>query len=87
MRPPHILASCPDYASLVHLIARSDLLGVLPHPALLGHGAPGEVVPLALREAMPRYAMHLFTSRRPRRAVALLAEVLQQQFNELPPPR
>lgn len=68
--PPRVVASCPDYASLLHLVAHSDLLAVLPHPALLG-SAPGRaLVPLRLREGLPRYVMHLFTRARPARAWA-----------------
>ncbi|MBV8618210.1 MAG: LysR family transcriptional regulator [Curvibacter sp.] len=85
MRPPRIVASCPDYASLLLLVAHSDLLGVLPHPALLGCGPKGGLVPLQLREALPRYDMHLFTARRPRRAVASVAALLRQQLGHPAP--
>ena len=79
MRPPRIAASCPDFASLLHLIAHSDLLGVVPHPALLDGGLKGQVVPLRPREALPRYEMHLFTLTRPRRALVPVFARLQQQ--------
>jgi DNA-binding transcriptional LysR family regulator len=80
MRLPRVAASCPDYASLLHLMTHSDLLGVLPHPALLD-GAPKDhqVVPLRLREALPRYEMHLFTPERPRRGLELVFARLKQQ--------
>ena len=79
MRPPRVAASCPDYATLLHLVAHDDLLCVLPHPALLGDGAKSLVVPLRLREALPRYEMHLFTPLRLRRALKPVVDALQQQ--------
>jgi DNA-binding transcriptional LysR family regulator len=79
MRPPRVVASCPDYASLLHLLAHSDLLCVLPHPALLDAAQKGQVVPLRLREALPRYEMHLFTPIRSRRALEPVLALLKQQ--------
>jgi DNA-binding transcriptional LysR family regulator len=79
MRPPRVSASCPNYASLLHLMAGSNLLGVLPHPALLECAAKGQIVPLRLREALPLYEMHLFTpTRSPLRFAPVIAGVLQQ---------
>ena len=79
MRPPRVAVSCPDYASLLHLMTDSDLLGVLPHPALLDSAAKGQIVPLRLREALPRYEMHLFTPIRPRRVLGPALASLKQQ--------
>jgi len=79
MKPPPVAASCPDYASLLHLMTHSDLLGVLPHPALLDGAPKGQVVPLRLREALPRYEMHLFTPIRSRRVLRPVFARLQQQ--------
>jgi DNA-binding transcriptional LysR family regulator len=79
MNPPPVAVSCPDYASLLHLMTRSDLLGVLPHPALLDSAPKGHVVPLRLREALPRYEMHLFTPIRSRRVLRPVISGLQQQ--------
>jgi DNA-binding transcriptional LysR family regulator len=78
MRPPRVAASCPDYASLLQLITHSDLLGVLPHPVLLGTAAKDRVVPLRLREALPRYEMHVFTPMRPHRVLESVIAGLQQ---------
>lgn len=69
MAPAWVAVSCPDYASLLHLLACSDLLAVLPHPALLASAAPGQIAPLPLREALPRYDMQLFSAQRARPAV------------------
>jgi DNA-binding transcriptional LysR family regulator len=79
MKPPPVAASCPDYASLLHLMTHSDLLGVLPHPALSDSVPKGQVVPLRLREALPRYEMHLFTPIRTRRILKPVFATLRQQ--------
>jgi DNA-binding transcriptional LysR family regulator len=83
MRPPHVAVSCPDYASLLHLMTHNDLLGVLPHQALLDSGTKGQVVPLRLREALPRYEMHLFTPIRSRRLLGPVIAGLQEQAASL----
>ncbi|MCE1191039.1 MAG: LysR family transcriptional regulator [Acidovorax sp.] len=59
MPAPRMAVRCPDFASLAHLVARSDLLAVVPHPVLLGASADS-VVPLRLAEALPLYSMWLF---------------------------
>lgn len=80
MRPPRVAASCPDYASLLHMLTLSDLLGVLPHPALLCDAhRNGHIVPLRLREALPRYDMHLFIPKRSSPALGAVVDKLQQQ--------
>lgn len=79
MTPPRVAASCPDYASLLHVMVHSDLLGVLPHSILLDGARKGQVVPLHLREALPRYEMHLFTPIRQRRALLPAVAMLKQQ--------
>lgn len=60
MEPPHATVSCPDYPSMLNLVAHTDLLAVVPHPALVS----GELVPLIatlkLRETLPLYEMWLF---------------------------
>jgi len=83
MPPARIAASCPDYASLLHLMAHTDLLGVLPHAALLDGTPRGLVVPLRLREALPRYEMHLFTPTRLRRRLEPTIARLIQQVAEI----
>ena len=59
MPAPKMSVRCPDFASLLHLVAQSDLLAVVPHPALLG-GASTLVAPLRLAESLPLYGMWLF---------------------------
>src|SRR3989344_4987854 len=67
MPAPRMAVRCPDFASLLNLVVGSDLLAVLPHPALLGAAAE-QVVPLQLAEALPLYGMWLFErkARKPR---------------------
>ncbi|MFI8616434.1 LysR family transcriptional regulator [Acidovorax sp. NPDC077693] len=62
MPAPRMAVRCPDFASLLNLVAMSDLLAVVPHPALLGAAAP-QVAALRLAEALPLYAMWLFELR------------------------
>lgn len=59
MPAPRMAVRCPDFASMLHLVAQSDLLAVVPHPVLLGAAAPA-VVPLRLAESLPLYGMWLF---------------------------
>ena len=79
MWEPRVVASCPDYTSLLHLLISSDLPGVLPHPALLEGAAGSQVVSLRLREALPRYEMHLFTPLRRRRVLDSVVTELQRR--------
>lgn len=62
MPAPKMSVRCPDFASLLHLVAQSDLLAVVPHPALLG-GASTLVAPQRLAESLPLYGMWLFEPR------------------------
>lgn len=66
MPAPRMAVRCPDFASMLNLVARSDLLAVVPHPALLG--AADQVAPLHLTEVLPLYGMWLFErkARKPR---------------------
>jgi DNA-binding transcriptional LysR family regulator len=78
MPAPRVAVSCPDYASMLNLVACTDLLAVLPHPALLGDEPSGRVVALRLRETLPLYEMWLFHPLALRKAVqAVIAPLLQ----------
>ena len=79
MRPPRVVASCHDYPTLLQLLTCSDLLAVLPHPVLLDSRPQGQLVPLRLREALPRYEMQLFTPIRQRRVLGPVVAALKQQ--------
>lgn len=80
MRPPKVAVSCPDYASLLQLVRQTDLLCVLPHPVLLGALSDAQIVPLPLREGLPRYEMQLFMSARPGRSWQALIERLRARL-------
>ena len=56
---PRMAVRCPDFASMLHLVAQSDLLAVVPHPVLLGSAAP-RLMTLRLAESLPLYGMWLF---------------------------
>jgi DNA-binding transcriptional LysR family regulator len=69
MPPPRVAVSCPDFPCLLNLLGCTDLLAVVPHPALLGGESPARVVPLRLRETLPLYEMWLFHPAALRKAV------------------
>lgn len=56
---PRILAQCGDYPTLLNLVAHSDLLCVVPHPALLLGPQGTAVQALHIREGLPRYDVWL----------------------------
>lgn len=60
MPPPQVAVRCADYASMLNLVAATDLLAVVPHGALLDGTAAGRVQPLRLRETLPLYEMWLY---------------------------
>ncbi|GKT17331.1 LysR family transcriptional regulator [Acidovorax sp. SUPP2522] len=62
MPVPKVAVRCPDFASMLHLVGQSELLAVVPHPALLGAATP-VVKALQLTEALPLYGMWLFELR------------------------
>lgn len=75
LAPPRVAVKCPDYASMLNLVAHTDLLAVVPHPALLIGELRKQVLPLRLRETLPLYEMwwfHLVSSRRASGVVAAL---------------
>lgn len=76
--PPQVQVQCADYGSLVQLLAQTDLLAVLPHPALLGEGAAGAVRPLPLRETLPLYDMVLLRAAGTSRLLGPLVRQLRQ---------
>ncbi len=82
MAPPRVVAGCADYASMLNLMLHADLLGVLPHPALLMGELHKQIVPLRLREAMPLYEMCLFQSVGLRRSVRPVVEWLSDAFHD-----
>lgn len=57
---PRVLVQCADYATLLNLVAHSDLLCVVPHAALVMRAHELGIVPLRLREGLPQYEVCLF---------------------------
>lgn len=57
---PRILVQCADYSALLNLVAKSDLLCVVPHPALLHGRESAAVCTLHIREGLPQYEVCLF---------------------------
>jgi DNA-binding transcriptional LysR family regulator len=55
---PRILAQCPDYQTMLNLVAQSNLLCVVPHPALMT--GQQSVRPLSILEGLPQYEVGLF---------------------------
>ncbi|MBL0421654.1 LysR family transcriptional regulator [Ramlibacter sp. AW1] len=58
--PPRIAVQCGDYAILLRLIATSDLLGVISHPALVPDAAAIGLVAIPVAEGLPHYEVCLF---------------------------
>ncbi|MGM9491554.1 LysR family transcriptional regulator [Ideonella sp. YS5] len=82
MPPARVVVSCPDYASMLNLMAHEDLLAVIPHPALLAGESIRGLVPLRLRETLPLYEMWLFHPAVSRRAVRSLIPRLLQRLKD-----
>ncbi len=57
---PRIQVQCGDYTTLLKIVAHSDLLAVVPHPALLDGYDAGALRPIAIREGLPQYEVCLF---------------------------
>lgn len=55
---PRILAQCQDYRTMLNLVARSDLLCVVPYPTLITGQV--DVRPLSIREGLPHYDVGMF---------------------------
>lgn len=57
---PRILVQCADYMTVLDLVSRTDLLCVVPHPALLQKRHEAAVRAIHLREGLPKYEVCLF---------------------------
>lgn len=57
---PRILVQCADYATLLNLIALTDLLCVIPHSSLSQHSEDTPIAALSIREGLPQYEVCLF---------------------------
>ena len=74
--PPRILVQCSDYPAMVHLVADSDLLCVVPHPILLPHDDRNRIQALRLREGLPQYDVSVFWPIASRKAVAVAVSAI-----------
>lgn len=78
MAAPRVVAKCPDFTSMLNLVAHTDLLAVVPHAALLIGDLRKQVAPLGLRETLPLYEMWWFHPASSRRAAGVVAALLQK---------
>lgn len=60
MPPPRILVQCADYPTLLSLVSQSDLLCVVPHPALVSDAQRDVLRVIRIREGLPQYEVCLF---------------------------
>lgn len=63
MPAPQVLLQCADYRTLIELVADSDLLCVLPHPALLPDALRDRLKWLQIPEGLPQYEVCVFWRR------------------------
>ncbi|MEK8033186.1 LysR family transcriptional regulator [Ideonella sp. DXS29W] len=78
MMAPRVAAKCPDFTSMLNLVAHTDLLAVVPHVALLIGDLRKQVAPLRLRETLPLYEMWWFHPASSRRAAGVVAALHQK---------
>lgn len=57
---PMVRLDCADYISLLHAVANSDMMGVVPHAILVGDMAGHKVQALHVREGLPRYEVCVY---------------------------
>ncbi|WP_421955915.1 LysR family transcriptional regulator [Polaromonas sp.] len=57
---PRVAVHCTDYSMLINLVAHSDLMGVVSHPALVREPDSLGLQALSLVEGMPHYSVCLF---------------------------
>lgn len=60
MPAPRILVQCADYMTLLDLVAKSDMLCVVPHPVLIPERQRQNLRALKIREGLPQYEVCLF---------------------------
>lgn len=82
---PRILLQCADYRTLLSLVARSDLLCIVPHPLLVIAEMQDRVRPLHLSEHLPHYEVCLFWAESPRAVAAAALEAVVSELKLLRP--
>ena len=89
LSPPRILVQCDGYATLLNLIAHSDMLCVIPHLAHLGLHVRPDVTALNLQEGLPKYEVCMFWASHRTQANASLVravvQALKSQVQNAPP--
>lgn len=55
-----VLLQCLDYTTLLHLVMRSDMFCVVPHPLLLAGVAQDALRRVPIKEGLPRYEVSMF---------------------------
>jgi LysR family transcriptional regulator of abg operon len=84
LTPPCIRVACSDYSALFDLVARSDLLCVVPHPVLLPYDDPPRVVPLRIQDPLPQYDVSVSWQVLPRKNVAAAVLAIIRALTALP---
>lgn len=57
---PRIVVQCADYPALLNLVAKTDLMCVVPHPTIVPRAQELGIAPLSIRDGLPRYEVCLF---------------------------
>lgn len=76
MPAPQVLLQCADYRTLIELVAASDLLCVVPHPALVPESLRERLQCLHIPEGLPQYDVCVFWRREPPPSQAQLLEAI-----------
>ncbi|MEO7940098.1 MAG: LysR substrate-binding domain-containing protein [Burkholderiaceae bacterium] len=86
---PRIVVQCADYPALLNLVATTDLMCVVPHPAIIAQAQQPGVARLPIRDGLPRYEVCLFwlAARQLRHPAATLSIVaaLKELVGACPP--
>lgn len=83
--PPRILIQCGDYPTLLNLVAQTDLLCVVPHPALQPQeAARDDFAVVAIREGLPLYEVCLFWPSGKQRRDARVLDSIVKRLVSLP---
>jgi len=81
---PRIRVECSDYPALFDVVARSDLLCVVPHPVLLPCDDPPRLVPLRIQDPLPDYDVSVSWQALPRHRVAAAVMAIVRALTALP---
>ncbi|WP_420227230.1 LysR family transcriptional regulator [Pigmentiphaga litoralis] len=81
---PGVRVECSDYPALFDVVARSDLLCVVPHPVLLPCDDPPRIVPLRIQDPLPHYDVSVSWQVLPRRKVAAAVMAIIRVLTALP---